>query len=291
MAASTLSGLSLSGLFVYPLKSAAGISVERSHLTSRGLQGDRRYMLTSMDGHFLTQRRFPRMALIQTTFVDAALSKDVIDTQTLTIDAPGMSSLRVSPPSVEDASVEVNVWGDRIQAITCGPDTHAWFSEFLAASCQLVYMPESTLRPADHGKFGPGDIVSFADAYPYLLLSEASLNGLNQKLSANQSTPVPMNRFRPNLVISGDCAPHAEDEWKRIRIGDVVFNVVKPCARCSIPNVEQASGQRTQEPSRTLASYRTWDRQILFGQNLIQVTSDPEKLGMLKVGDAVEILA
>ncbi|MEL7050755.1 MAG: MOSC N-terminal beta barrel domain-containing protein [Cyanobacteria bacterium J06588_5] len=284
--------LTLSGLFVYPLKSAAGISVERSNLTTRGLQGDRRYMLVSPEGHFLTQRRFPKMSLIRTAFVNAG--EETATDLSLKVEAPSMSSLEVQQPS-EDAptaqAIEVDVWGDRILALSCGETAQAWFSEFLSTPCQLVYMPASTLRPTDHGRFGTDKIVSFADAYPYLLLSQASLDGLNQKLSAKQAAPVPMNRFRPNLVISGECAPHAEDEWKRIRVGKVVFNVAKPCARCSIPNVDQTNGQRTKEPSQTLAGYRAWDKEIWFGQNLIQEISEPNSLGLLQVGAAVEILA
>jgi len=274
--------LTLSELFVYPIKSAAGIRVPSSQLTTRGLQFDRRYMLVSPDGRFMTQRRFPKMALIQTAILGSE------NVGAIALSAPDMDALEIVQPVASDSAVEVEVWGDRTLALSCGLAAQSWFTQFLSTPCQLVYMPESAHRPADHGKFGSAEIVSFADAYPYLLLSEASLTGLNQKLTAKNADPVTMNRFRPNLVVSGEIAPHAEDDWKRIRIGDVVFKVAKPCARCSVPNVNQETGDRTQEPSRTLSTYRAWDKGIWFGQNLIQ--ENPGS-GHLRIGDEVEILA
>ncbi|MEO1620269.1 MAG: MOSC N-terminal beta barrel domain-containing protein [Cyanobacteria bacterium J06632_3] len=273
--------LTLSSLIIYPIKSAAGISLSTAHLTSRGLQRDRRYMLVTPDGHFITQRRYPKMALINISF-----SSD--DPDTLQVTAPDMPPLTVPEPGSDSQAVDVEVWGDRTSALLCVAETHTWFTQFLSVACQLVYMPDTSHRPTDHGKHGSQSIVSFADAYPYLLLSEASLNGLNRKLTAKKATPVGMDRFRPNLVISGDLPPHAEDSWKRIRIGDAIFTVAKPCARCSIPNVDQAKGTRTKEPSQTLATYRAWDQGIWFGQNLIQENAT---LGPLRVGDEVEILA
>lgn len=284
-----MTNLILSELLIYPIKSAAGISVKAASLTPRGLEHDRRFMVVDPKGHFMTQRRFPKMALISAHVATSATS--VAKPIGLSITAPGMSELGVmltQQPEDAQQNVEVEVWGDRMIAQSCGSDAAAWFSQYLGIPCQLVHMPNATQRPTDHGKFGPNEIVSFADAYPYLLLTEASLTGLNQKLAAKQASPVPMNRFRPNLVISGELAPHAEDSWKRIRIGDAIFSVAKPCARCSIPNVDQAKGDRTQEPSRTLATYRAWDRGIWFGQNLIQ--ENPSE-GELKVGDEVDVLA
>jgi len=278
-----MSEIILSGLHIYPIKSTAGLSLETAALTPQGLQGDRRYMVVSADGRFMTQRRFPKMALVQ-------VALDILEGKGLTLRAPGMSTLQVWRPAEDSATIEVEVWGDRTTALSCGTAADAWFSQFLSIPCQLVYMPETSQRPVDHGKFGSEKIVSFADAYPYLLLSEASLAGLNQKLVDRQSASVPMNRFRPNLIVSGDIAPHAEDEWKRIRIGETVFEVAKPCARCSIPNVDQVSGDRTLEPSKTLATYRTQGNAIWFGQNLIEVSKTGQS-NILSVGDEIEILA
>jgi len=281
-----MSSLTLSELFIYPIKSVAGISVEAAKLTPRGLECDRLFMLTAPEGHFITQRRFPKMALIEAHPVAPG---------EIAISAPKMPALHVSMSDKTDsktdgkcATEEVDVWGDRVSALSCGPEAADWFSQFLQTPCQLVYLPPSSKRPTDHGKFGPSEIVSFADAYPYLLLSEASLHQLNEKLTDKNEAPVTMNRFRPNLVIKGDISPHAEDDWKRIRIGDAIFKVAKPCSRCSIPNVNQEIGSRTNEPSRTLATYRAWDKEIWFGQNLIQ--ENPGS-GRLQLGDAVEILA
>ena len=279
-----MSEIILSGLHIYPVKSTAGISLDAAALTPQGLRGDRRYMVVSADGQFMTQRRFPRMALVQVTIESAGGEEQ------LTLTAPDMPTLQVQRPEADDASMTVEIWGDRTTALPCGTDADAWFGQFLSVSCRLVYMPETSQRPVDHGKFGSDKIVSFADAYPYLLLSEASLAGLNQRLVDRQAGSVPMNRFRPNLVVSGDIAPHAEDEWKRIRIGEVVFEVAKPCARCSIPNVDQVLGDRTKEPTVTLSTYRSWDRAIWFGQNLIQEKFAAKQAEWLRVGDTVEVL-
>lgn len=169
----------------------------------------------------------------------------------------------------------VEVWGDRCLAWSMGNDARIWFSTMLGTPCELVYMPDESDRPTDHGAFGRENQVSFADSYPFLLISEASLADLNQRLD----TPIPMNRFRPNLVVSG-CDAFSEDHWTEIRIGNVPFQVAKSCSRCTIPTVDQATGKRSPEPLKTLATYRHWDGQIWFGQNLIHHT-----LGTLNVGD------
>ena len=276
-----MAALVLSDLIIYPVKSAAGTSQAAAKLTACGLEGDRRLMIVTPEGHFLTQRRFPKMALIKPWPATPG---------SVTVNAPGMPKLHVDVENDSTHAVEVEVWGDRVSATGCGPAAEKWFTQFLGTPCQLVYLPDTSKRLTDHGKFGPDEIVSFADAYPYLLLSGASLRGLNQKLAAKQVSPIPMDRFRPNFIISGDIEPHAEDNWKRIRIGEAIFTVAKPCSRCSIPNVNQETGDRTQEPSRTLATYRAWDKAIWFGQNLIQETNAGSSSIQLKVGDAVEVL-
>ena len=276
-----MTALTLSSLYVYPIKSAAGIAVTEAQMTLRGLQYDRRWMVVDNQGKFITQRRFPRMALIGVAIAEQ-----------LQITAPGMPKLSVPlsvPLSVESSErVSVAVWGDGCEAIALSPPTKQWFTQFIGIDCQLVYMPDSSHRPADHGKFGSDSLVSFADAYPYLLISEASLAGLNCKLSQKQKSPVPMSRFRPNLVIRGDVEPHAEDSWQHVQIGDAVFDLPKLCSRCSIPNVNAQTGQRTSEPSQTLATYRAWDRGIWFGQNCIQ--QSPSDITTLRIGDLVKVL-
>ncbi len=267
--------LTLSGLYVYPIKSAAGIAVNEVKTTPRGLQYDRRWMVVDAEGKFITQRRFPRMALI-----------GVERGEHLRITAPGMPELLVPLTAESSERIPVEVWGDRCEAIALSAKTEQWFTQFIGIDCQLVYMPDSSHRPTDHGKFGSEDIVSFADAYPYLVISEASLAELNHKLSDQQKSPVPMSRFRPNLVIKGEIAPHAEDSWQQIRIGEAVFDLPKLCARCSIPNVD-LHGHRTPEPSQTLVTYRAWNRGIWFGQNGVQRGIADS---ILRVGDPVEVL-
>lgn len=244
-------------------------------MTSRGLQYDRRWMVVDAGGNFMTQRKFPRMALISVAIANH-----------LTITAPGMPALSVPLVSKSANRIKVSVWGDECEAVAVSPESKAWFTQFIGTDCQLVYMPDNSHRPVDHGKFDDGKPVSFADAYPYLLISEASLSHLNGKLA----TAVSMNRFRPNLVIRGCQSPHAEDGWQSIRIGSATFSVLKPCARCSIPTVDQATGARGKEPIKTLATYRAWDGAIWFGQNLVQkgLTAD---LATLQVGHEMEVLA
>ena len=269
--------LILSELYVYPIKSAAGISLSEAQMTVRGLQYDRRWMVADAEGKFMTQRQFPRMALISVRI-----------SEQLEINAPEMAELSVPLVSESDRFVNVEVWGDKCQAIAL-PQTKAWFSQFLDTPCQLVYMPDSAHRPTAHGKLGDDRLVSFADAYPYLLISEASLNELNRRLIEKGEEPVTMSRFRPNLVIGGVETAHEEDRWARIRIGEAVFDLPKLCDRCSIPNVNPKTGDRGKEPTKTLASYRAWDRGIWFGQNAIAQSDNSERI--LLVGDTLEVLA
>ncbi|MDV3347687.1 MOSC domain-containing protein [Leptothoe sp. LEGE 181152] len=265
-----MSLIELSGLTTYPVKSAAGIGLHQAQVTSRGLLHDRRWMVCDRNGKFLTQRKLPKMALIQVT-VDEALH--------LSIAGVPDSSLELPAVPATAQLLHVNVWGDACTAWSMGDKAAQWLHHFLGVDAQLVYMPDSTHRPVDHGRFETPN--SFSDAYPFLLISEASLADLNGRLEQ----PVPMNRFRPNLVVRG-CEPFAEDTWKQIKIGDILFDVAKSCSRCSIPGVEQSTGEQGKEPLKTLATYRRWDHAIWFGQNLI---ANGE--GTLAVGDTVEILA
>lgn len=265
----------LSSIYIYPLKSAAGIAIDRAAMTPRGLQYDRRWMVASPDGHFITQRQCPQMALLQVQIGPNLL---VISAPQLN---PALGELHVplSPelPKRQAELLTVEVWGDRCQAWSMGEAPALWLSKALNMSCQLVYMPDESDRPADHGSTGPDHQVSFADSFPYLLISEASLVDLNQRLK----TPVPMNRFRPNLVVRG-CEAFAEDHWRNVQIGEQMLQAARACPRCTITTVDQTTGDRYAEPLKTLASYRYWEGKIWFGQNLIHHT-----LGTLAVGDRV----
>ncbi|MEO1593005.1 MAG: MOSC N-terminal beta barrel domain-containing protein [Cyanobacteria bacterium J06632_22] len=262
--------VTLSALNIYPVKSAAGTGLSNAHVAPRGLQYDRRWMVVDAKGRFMTQRKHPRMALIWVTLGDQ-----------LQLEVPGQPPLVLPLMPTEQTDLSVEVWGDLCTAWSMGATAAEWLSQFLEVPCRLVYMPDQAQRATAHGKLGPDKLVSFADAYPFLLISEASLSDLNGRLAK----PIPMNRFRPNLVVT-DCSAFAEDTWAKIRIGDVVFSVEKGCDRCSIPGVDQATGVADKEPLPTLATYRRWQGKIWFGQNLVQ-----ENLGELHVGDPVEILA
>ena len=261
--------LKLTGIYIYPIKSAAGIALEAAQVQARGFQYDRQWMVVDAAGKFMTQRQFPRLALIKVRQLNQQLIIEATDQEPL--------SIPLNLPSDERISVEV--WGDICDAISLGETVEKWFSEFLETPCQLVYLPDNSLRPIKSRYASNHEQVSFADAFPFLLISEASLQDLNQRLDE----PMPMNRFRPNLVVSG-CEAFSEDSWRSIRIGTIPFRVVKPCDRCVITTVDQNSGIRGKEPLQTLAQFRRWDGKIWFGQNLIQ-----EQLGLLKVGDSVEI--
>ncbi|MGF1514974.1 MAG: MOSC domain-containing protein [Elainellaceae cyanobacterium] len=276
--------VTLSGLYIYPIKSAAGISLSSATVQAKGFQHDRRWMLVDSAGKFMSQRTCPKLALV-TTAIDDAEGELVI-----AVPDHGGQRLPLQPPSSAPSSptTAVEVWGDRCEAVPMPAAVSDWFSAVLGKPCRLVYMPDSCDRPADRGRSrleGPMPQVSFADAYPFLLISEASLTELNQRLGQRLEQPVPMNRFRPNLVVQG-CSAFAEDSWTRIRVGSVDFRVAKPCSRCTITTVDQVTGQRSPEPLRTLGTFRRWRGKIWFGQNLVQETA-----GTVQVGDAVEVLA
>lgn len=260
----------VSELNIYPIKSAKGIPLPSAMLEERGLQYDRRWMLVDNNGLFLTQRKIPRMALM-----DVQVKSDE-----LLVTAPGMSELTIPFEVKKSEPIAVTVWDDTVQAFTISFEIDEWFSRFLDFPCKLVYMRKESTRPVEQKYAIRNDQVSFADSFPLHLISEASLQDLNSRLEA----PVPMNRFRPNLVIRG-CKPYEEDTWRLIQIGSLKFHIVKACPRCTIPTVDQATAMQGKEPIQTLRQYRTANGQVLFGQNLIH-----EGNGILNVGDEVKII-
>jgi uncharacterized protein YcbX len=183
-------------------------------------------------------------------------------------------------PDVAASRVSVTVWADTVDAADAGAEAAAWLSEFLGTDCRLVCFAREAVRPVDRVYAEASDQVGFADGFPFLLISQASLDDLNARLAQ----PVPMLRFRPNLVIGGS-EPYAEDDWRRIRIGDLTFRVAKPCSRCIIPTIDPATARRGSEPLRTLMSYRRRDNKVYFGQNLVH-----DAVGRLAVGMPVEVL-
>ena len=257
-------------LVIYPIKSCRGVEVDLATVGTTGFELDRRWMLIGDDGRFLSQREHHQLALVRVQ----------LDEDRLRLEAPGLPSLEVA---FEGGGVgptsRVQVWDDECAAVAEGEDAARWFSRHLGCSARLVRMASDDARPLGSSTAQPGDHVSFADGFPFLLLSTASLDGLNRRLSL----PVPMDRFRPNIVIDG-CEPHAEDGWHRVRIGEVSFRFAKPCARCVVTTVDQTTGERGREPLRTLSTYRTEDGQVLFGQNLVH-----EGRGVIRLGDPVEV--
>jgi hypothetical protein len=267
-----LSGLTLTAVYRYPVKSLAGQAHDELAVGARGLLFDRHWMLVDEQLRFLTQRQQSRMALI-TARVD--------DRGGLTLQAPGASDLVVGAGADNPEHAAVRVWDDMVQASFAGAAADRWLSAFLGTPCHLVSMPGEVRRAVDPGFALPQDQVGFADGFPFLLISQASLDDLNRRLEV----PLAMQRFRPNLVVDG-CAPYAEDSWRRIRIGELTFRVVKPCSRCIIPTIDPETAERGAEPLRTLMSYRRRDNKIYFGQNLIH-----DGPGRLAPGMSVEVLA
>jgi uncharacterized protein YcbX len=227
-------------------------------------------MVVDESGLFISQRQFPGMCLIDVQFLAGGIRL-----------VQGPDLLDVSVPNEGAQSRRVQVWDDSVSALDAGDAAAQWFTERLGRACQLVYMPDNALRRVDGAYASEGETVSFADGYPLLLISRASLDDLNSRLPQ----PVSMNRFRPNLVVSG-CEPFAEDSWRRIRIGQMELDVAKPCSRCVMPSIVQETGERDPHINRALAGFRRVNGQILFGQNLLYRGS-----GQLAVGDEVEVLA
>jgi uncharacterized protein YcbX len=260
--------LTVSSLAVYPVKSCRGLSLQTAVLGRRGIEGDRNWMVVGESGRFLTQRELPSMALIEVRVSEDALR----------LTAPSMPEIEVSRRGRRDP-IDVVVWAFEGRAEDEGEPAAEWLSRFLGRPCRLVRFSETVSRPVSD-RYSPVGEVAFADAFPILVISQASLDALNARLE----TSVSMDRFRPNLVIEGS-APHAEDAWKRIRVGDVEIALVKPCDRCSVPAVDPATGVRGREPVRELATYRKRGGKIYFGQNGVHRTP-----GVLRVGDPVVVL-
>jgi uncharacterized protein len=271
----------VSGLFIYPVKSLRGYAVQSASADELGFVGDRRFLVVDPAGRLLTQRALPAMAK-----VTASLSEPF-----LTLSADGVGSIQV-PLRVAAGSAPirlVSVWkSEGLRAEDCGDEVAKWLSNFLRAECRLVRIGAEFRRPVLKAAAKPGDLVTFADAVPFLIQSEASLEDLNDRLIAQQEEPVSMDRFRPNIVITG-CPAYAEDTWPRIRIGQMVLRAAGPCARCAVTTTDQLSGARGKEPRHMLSLYRRDAKEptaVNYGQNYIHET----KSGTIRVGDTVEVV-
>lgn len=261
--------MQLQDIYIYPIKSLGGIRLEESKLEERGLKFDRRWMLVDKEGMFLSQRTFPEMALLQVEVGEESLvvfhKKDNVH--------------RIQVPFLPQSDIfkSVQIWEDEVIGQIVGEKVSKWFSGILGMECDLVIMPESTERKLSPKYAVNNESVGFADAMPYLLIGQASLDGLNSKLEK----AVPMDRFRPNLVFSGGL-PFEDDAWDKIKIGEAEFKITKPCARCVMTTVNQETAEKGKEPLKTLATFRTFDNKVMFGQNMLLLKGDK-----IKVGDEV----
>lgn len=265
--------INLTELNIYPIKSTAQVSLNSAVISPFGLDMDRRWMLVDEKGYMLTQRTHPRMCLIK---------PHLTDTQ-LIINATEMAELSVS---INDnmQTIQATVWEDNCNALDCGDEAADWFSTFLNSPTRLVFFPDNETRQVDLNFAKSGDITAFSDGFPYLLITQASLDDLNSRME----NPVTMQRFRPNLVLSGTEA-FAEDNWKKIKIGNLIFDLVKPCSRCVIPSIDPQTAEKNAEVIKVLSGYRMREHKIFFGQNLI-ARLDKGENSQLKLGMTVEIL-
>lgn len=261
----------VSALAIYPLKSAAGIPVPSARITPRGLEWDRHWMLVDADGHFVTQRLQPRMALIRAS----------VENEMLALEAPGMPDLLARPYT--PVTLHVKVWNDQVPAETVSAEADAWLSAFLGAKVRLVHFPEAVQREVDPFWAGNGQFTSFSDGFPFLVTTQSGFDRLSQQWGR----PVHWLRFRPNIVIGGTALPFAEDKWSELQISGTKFAMVKPCSRCVIPSIDPVTALKDSGFQQMLAQERREaDGKIYLGQNAVVTTLGGE--GRISTGDRVQ---
>jgi uncharacterized protein YcbX len=265
-----MSSLRLSEIWIYPIKSLSGIHVNEATVLNKGLQFDRRWMLVDEHNRFLTQREYPQMALFQVNLNDQQLH--ILHRK---------NSAAIEFPAFATAGSEhkATIWNDEVTTLEPLLEASAWFSEQLNMSCRLVHFPEINPRPVDPNYATNQEHVSLADAYPFLVIGQASLDDLNTRLASS----VPIKRFRPNFVFTGG-KPYEEDSWKDFSIGEINFTGVKNCARCVLTTVDPETGTKGKEPLATLSQYRNMGNKILFGQNAVARTT-----GTVRVNDPITV--
>jgi uncharacterized protein len=265
--------LKITQLFIYPIKSMGGIPVNSAEVTDRGFGFDRRWMLVDDANVFITQREFPEMAML----------KLHIGADHLRVSNQNAASEDVLVPfdNIEKEECKVTIWNAVCTAVKAGRLVNEWFSDALQKKCSLVYMPDDSRRPVDttSGYAPKGKFTSFADAYPFLLLGEESVKDLNTRLH----TPLPVARFRPNLVFAGGY-PYQEDEIEDCTIGGISFTGLENCGRCSMVNINQDNAVVSKEPLKILATYRKHNNYVYFGRNLVHAG-----LGSISVGDEIVV--
>ncbi|MEU6844276.1 MOSC N-terminal beta barrel domain-containing protein [Streptomyces sp. NPDC046716] len=268
----------LSSIHVYPLKAVRGHAPREAVVEPWGLAGDRRWVLVDAANKIVTQRPHPRLALA---------AADLLPGGAVRLSAPGKRPLTVEVPE-PGPTATIEVWRDKVEAVPAADAAHAWWSTCLGTEVRLMHLDDpATRRPVDPAYARPGETVSFADGYPLLLTALSSLDALNSLIAQGDHAdegPLPMNRFRPNVVVSGT-SPWAEDDWTRIAIGEVTFRVTKKSGRCVVTTTNQETAERGKEPLRTLARHRRFGDQLCFGTNLV-----PESPGTVRLGDPLTVV-
>jgi uncharacterized protein len=260
----TSSSLCLSEIWIYPIKSLGGIRLQASRVLKKGLAFDRRFMLVDVNNVAMTQRQYPEMALFKTSIIDDVIR---INYKHETVEIP-------LSPTDRTRETLAKVWDDSVNVYEPDASLSSWFTQKLRVPCRLLFFPEENSRAVDKTFLARNENVSLADAYPILIIGQESLSELNSRLSS----PVPMNRFRPNLVFSGG-RPFEEDSWRDFTIGAGKFEAIKPCARCVLTTVDQETAVKGTEPLKTLSTYRTKNNKVYFGQNVILLSGIDIKEG------------
>ncbi|MGP7998120.1 MAG: MOSC domain-containing protein [Streptosporangiaceae bacterium] len=267
----------VASIHIYPVKATRAVDLAAAQVEPCGLAGDRRWLVIEPGGRFVSQRTAPALARVSARYTPAGQ---------LGLSADGQPALTVPAPA-EDRGAEmlwVSVWRSKVRAAAAGGQADAWFSRFLGRPVRLVHLDDPSRRQVDPEFGAPEDRVSFADGYPLLLTTRGSLDALGQWLAGDGHPAVPMNRFRPSVVVAGT-APWAEDGWRLIQIGPVTFRVAKPCGRCEVTTIDQRTGERGRQPLAMLGRRRRFGQQLVFGQNLI-----PDGTGTIRAGDPVQVL-
>ncbi|MGL1956784.1 MAG: MOSC domain-containing protein [Colwellia sp.] len=289
-----MSSTHLSDLYIYPVKSTAGIKLQQSRVDALGLAFDRRFVVSDINGQFITARTDAKLCLIQ-----ASLSQTGISQTGIVLSAPNMPNLILEYEKFSTHYQTVSIWGDLINSQLCDEKANAWFSHYLQKPCQLLFFGQHSRREKtrkaaiidrsnSHPLLAKTRQVAFADGYPLLLISQASLDNLNQRLVSNQHNEVSMAQFRPNIVIN-HCEAYAEDSWHHIKIGEVEFEVSKPCERCIFTTINPQNAEKhiSLQPLKTLQLYRqSLTGEVLFGQNIVPLTK-----GIIKQGDPITIIS
>ena len=280
-------------LLIYPIKSLSGVAVAQAVVEAGGLRHDRRYMLVTpaadgRSGMFITQRTNHHMALIDVA-MDVPGNKLRVWHRNVPDD---VLVLPLVPQRIGDERISVSIWdSDDVPAQPVSTDADDWFSQVLGKSCRLVYMPDDTRRTITSRHIRRDDVadpvVSFADGFPVLVATQSSLDELNLRIG-DADEPMVMARFRPNLIVGGLCWPHDEDTWGQFSVGEAIFFGVKPCVRCVLTTIDPGTGERGQEPLKTLATYRRFENKILFGENAMPALTSAGQT--LRVGDPVEVI-